>query len=1028
MQTSIQLFKLTQVTKRAVCRTTLALSLPLLFLVLTIGLFSQAMMVSRAEFAAPNDSLTPNSLVAQSLACGALVSDTIGAAAEVDQFTFSGQANERKTLTLTSGPFTATAKVISPAGVTVVTFNANSQQQLLLQESGTYVIQVQASNLVSTGTYHIGLECLLPTSPVDANLVCGTLLSSRAINAASQIDQITFGGQANERKTLTLTSGPLTVTAKVFSPTGIVVAMFNANGLQQLLLPESGTYVIQVQASNLVSTGTYHIGLECLLPTSPVDANLSCGTLLSNREITAASQVDQITFTGQANERKTLTLTSGSFTATATVFSPTGTVVIIFNANSQQQLILPETGTYVIQIRASNLVSTGTYHIGLECLLPSPMEPNLACGTLLSNREIIAAAQVDQITFIGQANERKTLTLTSGSFTATATVFSPTGTVVIIFNANSQQQLILPETGTYVIQIRASNLVSTGTYHIGLECLLPTSPVDKILICGAPPLQGTISAASQVDQISFCGLAGQQVTLTLTSGGFTATATVFSPTGDRVTTFNANSQSQLTLPERGTYVIQVRASNLVSTGTYSLGLQCLLPTITLSPNPLKITSGTSGSLTVTIGIAQSTAITVNLSSSNPAVATVPASVTITANTTSNTFSVTGITAGSATITATLSACSEGGRVMVDVMVEPPFCKPNSQLPNNFLPFSEIYYITGPNAAGDRLVVGKVLTPPFTGVPMPDPTNQQFCNPVRLSNGFVALAYVPTSSERNGDFSPFAGLLRDPDNGQPFPGGIIPANRLGKLHAWRIVSQVGGPVLVNAASYSVGELASESIAAVFGSELATETRIADSLPLPTTLGGSTLAVRDSMGLERPANFFFVSPGQINFLVPSGMMNGWATAIITSGNGSVSIGTAQILTVAPGLFAANANGMGVAAGVALRVKADGSQTFERISREEAQNRFVPVPIDLGTESDQIFLLLYGTGFRFRSNLTAANVTIGGANSEVTYAGLAPGFEGLDQANVRIPRSLIGRGDVNVVMTVDGKVANVVLINIK
>jgi uncharacterized protein (TIGR03437 family) len=38
------------------------------------------------------------------------------------------------------------------------------------------------------------------------------------------------------------------------------------------------------------------------------------------------------------------------------------------------------------------------------------------------------------------------------------------------------------------------------------------------------------------------------------------------------------------------------------------------------------------------------------------------------------------------------------------------------------------------------------------------------------------------------------------------------------------------------------------------------------------------------------------------------------------------------------------------------------------------------------------------------------------------------GLDQANVRIPRSLAGRGEVNVVFTFDGKTANTVTINIR
>jgi uncharacterized protein (TIGR03437 family) len=57
-----------------------------------------------------------------------------------------------------------------------------------------------------------------------------------------------------------------------------------------------------------------------------------------------------------------------------------------------------------------------------------------------------------------------------------------------------------------------------------------------------------------------------------------------------------------------------------------------------------------------------------------------------------------------------------------------------------------------------------------------------------------------------------------------------------------------------------------------------------------------------------------------------------------------------------------------------------------------------------------------------------TIGGANAEALYAGPVEGFVGLDQSNLRIPRSLAGRGVVDVILTVDGKPANTVNIQIR
>ena len=152
-------------------------------------------------------------------------------------------------------------------------------------------------------------------------------------------------------------------------------------------------------------------------------------------------------------------------------------------------------------------------------------------------------------------------------------------------------------------------------------------------------------------------------------------------------------------------------------------------------------------------------------------------------------------------------------------------------------------------------------------------------------------------------------------------------------------------------------------------------------------------------------------------------------VTGGDGWVSSGVLQIETVAPGIFTANQNGQGVAAAVALRVSADGAQSFAPTARLDAQeNRFLPAPVDLGAESDQAFPSSSGTGLRFRSSLPAVSATVGGVGAEAIFAGAVPGFAGLDQVNLRLPRSIAGAGDVEVALVVDGKTANPVRVTIK
>lgn len=234
-------------------------------------------------------------------------------------------------------------------------------------------------------------------------------------------------------------------------------------------------------------------------------------------------------------------------------------------------------------------------------------------------------------------------------------------------------------------------------------------------------------------------------------------------------------------------------------------------------------------------------------------------------------------------------------------------------------------------------------------------------------------------------------------------------------------------IVSGASFAGPAVAPESIASVFGEGLAPITASAAATPLPTSLASTMVRVTDRTGVQRFAPLFYVSPGQVNFLVPPGTATGPATVSVFRGEVLKSSGTPQIDPVAPGLFAANANGKGVAAAVAIRVRPDGSQTSQLIfTCGSVAGSCTPLPIDLGPESDQVYLLLFGTGFRGRSSLPT--VRIGGETSEVLYAGAQGAFVGLDQVNVRLPRSLAGRGEVDIVLTVDGRLANTVTAGIR
>ena len=228
--------------------------------------------------------------------------------------------------------------------------------------------------------------------------------------------------------------------------------------------------------------------------------------------------------------------------------------------------------------------------------------------------------------------------------------------------------------------------------------------------------------------------------------------------------------------------------------------------------------------------------------------------------------------------------------------------------------------------------------------------------------------------------------------------------------------------VSAAGFEAAAVAPEAIVAGFGAKLATQTAQAPSVPgsLPTELGGTTVEVN-----SRRAGLFFVSPTQVNYLIPAATEAGTANVVVRAGDGTVSQGTVQVSTVAPALFTANNDGQGVPAAVLLRVKTNGEQVTEPVAQfNAATGLFTSRPIDLGPAGEKVFLVLFLTGLRRAADpngdgdLTEnVRLLLGGSEIAPAFAGAQPNFAGLDQINVELPRELAGRGVVSLAVTATG-----------
>ncbi len=219
-------------------------------------------------------------------------------------------------------------------------------------------------------------------------------------------------------------------------------------------------------------------------------------------------------------------------------------------------------------------------------------------------------------------------------------------------------------------------------------------------------------------------------------------------------------------------------------------------------------------------------------------------------------------------------------------------------------------------------------------------------------------------------------------------------------------------VVNAASFRVGNpVAPGGLASAFlGSPLAVETTVAPDLPLPTTLAGVRLLVNDV-----PAPLIFVSAGQINFQIPSGVPIGEEVAVQVVVDGGVSQSGA--------LTAAAAD-----PGIIYNPK---TENQEAVALHGADNSLVS-SANPAARGEVIVLYAVGPGATDPpvpdgtaaggnpvSRVTGeTKVFFGGVEAaEVLFSGLAPGSVGLWQINVRTPQDAGLSGEIELRITLDG-----------
>ncbi len=201
----------------------------------------------------------------------------------------------------------------------------------------------------------------------------------------------------------------------------------------------------------------------------------------------------------------------------------------------------------------------------------------------------------------------------------------------------------------------------------------------------------------------------------------------------------------------------------------------------------------------------------------------------------------------------------------------------------------------------------------------------------------------------------------------------------------------GPMQAATASAHPFPFAPGTLVMVRGAGLASSIQAATGLPLPTSLGATSLTANG-----QPVGLIRVASDSITFVMP------WATAGAGRIRLKATVGgvdsnqiTVRAAPASPGFFSSTGDGLGMVLGT----HADGS--LIKADSPAAPGEVV-VLYASGLGATATSLAEYAAATSANATTVPVQVDVAGVQAEIRYAGLAPGFPGVYQINIVIPPS--------------------------
>ena len=249
----------------------------------------------------------------------------------------------------------------------------------------------------------------------------------------------------------------------------------------------------------------------------------------------------------------------------------------------------------MVIVSDNDLAQGGNYALSLLNLTSGPYDsPTDADGGILTSGSIISGTSTyndwDVFWFSGDAGDRVYIDLENRGgeygYDVALEILAPDGSTELAYSTGDFHGLVLSQSGKYMVIVSDNDLAQGGNYALSLLNLRGETSTpedcDGGLINPGENKYGSITPAD-LDVFLMYGQAGDFVMINVESTGgnygYSPMMQLIAPDGTDEIPWTPDDYNEITLSQSGLYMIIIAEDDLAQSGTYSLNLNKLPPTI-----------------------------------------------------------------------------------------------------------------------------------------------------------------------------------------------------------------------------------------------------------------------------------------------------------------------------------------------------------------------------------------------------------------------------------------------------------------